>query len=98
MNRKRLEDQIRAVAAFAEAGSDLEENDKRHANDLFAGSRWILGNSTLAAHAPELLAALESLMDDYNQDFQAQTDSQFGRDPGTPAYRRAVRLVRKLSA
>jgi hypothetical protein len=89
----KTERQIRTAAAFAEAGSDLEEG--RHATDLFEGARWILNNSRLAVTAPELLEALKLLMDDYSECYQSNTDGQYGKTPGTVAWKRAKAVIRK---
>ena len=84
------------VAGFTEAGTNMMENEKKDADQLFEGSCFIFNNSTVMAHAPQLLECLKELMADYNQTYQDSTDGEHGKTPATPAWRRAQRLVRKL--
>lgn len=95
MSKINTELAIRTAAAFAEAGSDLEEG--QHAKQLFEGARWILSNSKSAVYGPELVEALRLLMDDYQECYQSNTDGRFGPNPGTAAWKRAKRLLRNAT-
>lgn len=97
MNAKAIENRLRSVAAFAEAGSDMcDESDRAHAARLFEGAHHILANAKLLANAGVLLVALSNLLADYTEQYGILTDWQCGKTPGTPAFERARRLVKKL--
>lgn len=91
---KGIESKIRAVAAFAEAGADLEEG--QHGADLVIGASIIFQNARLFAHAKELLKEAERLMADYRESYGSLTDGQYGKTPGTPAYKSMASLLGKI--
>lgn len=89
-----IEDRLRAVAGFTEAGADMEDG---HAGDeLTTGAMLLFENARLFAHAPALVVAVKSLMRDYCEQYGILTDWQYGKTPATPAYKAMVRLLRKI--
>lgn len=96
MTTKKLIRAIEDAATFAEADSDLEEG--KIGDSVFAGASWLKRNAKLAASAPKLVEALGALMRDYQTDYLESTDGQYGKEPGSQAWRTAKRLLKDLGA